>query len=241
MRHLPCILIILALQTGWLQAQTRQSDTLNRTDQYGKKQGYWIRYDHDTLHYEGHFIDDKPTGEFKYYYGEGRLKARVYYLDDHRSKATLFHKNGVKMAVGDYWDMAKDGVWKYYDEQGVLVSDETYDKSVRTGVWRSYYPEGQTVEEFTYQNDRKDGPWKQYFPDGSLKLSGGYDHDKKNGPFQLFYPGGQRLLTGFYKNDDREGDWLYYLEDGTLQKKRSYRNGYLVNEIKYVESEDEKE
>jgi antitoxin component YwqK of YwqJK toxin-antitoxin module len=240
MRNLICLLIILAAQTCIVQAQTRNIDTLNQTDQYGRKQGYWMKYDHDTLKYEGRFRDDSPVEEFKYYYSDGHLKARARYMDEHRSTATLYHASGTKAAEGDYWDTLKDGIWKYYDEEGTLVSDETYDHNVKTGVWKTYYADGATVEEFTYQENKKNGPWNQYFPDGSLKLSGKYSQDQKNGPFQLFYPNQKMLLSGFYKNDGRDGDWLYYLEDGSLQKRRSYCNGNLVHEIIYVETEEDK-
>jgi len=42
-----------------------ESDTLNRTDEDGHKQGYWIKIDETGMKiYEGRFEADVPLGEF---------------------------------------------------------------------------------------------------------------------------------------------------------------------------------
>ena len=56
--------------------QVVPNDTINRTDSIGRKQGYWIKKDRDgTLKYEGRFVNDRPTGTFKYYYPEENSKS----------------------------------------------------------------------------------------------------------------------------------------------------------------------
>ena len=59
------------------------SDTLNRTDEQGLKQGYWIKLDEEgMLKYEGTFKDNNPTGNFIYYYPDGVVRARSTFYDD---------------------------------------------------------------------------------------------------------------------------------------------------------------
>lgn len=57
-----------------------QPVSLNQTDKNGKKQGKWIKKDeHNRPIYEGTFNDDKPIGEFKYYYDTGEIKTISFF------------------------------------------------------------------------------------------------------------------------------------------------------------------
>ena len=55
----------------------------NHVDNEGLKQGEWVKYKNGSKFYEGQFIDDKPIGEFLYFYPNGNIKIR-----------TLFHEDG---------------------------------------------------------------------------------------------------------------------------------------------------
>jgi antitoxin component YwqK of YwqJK toxin-antitoxin module len=231
----PIILLISGL-CFTLKAQS--VDTLNRTDQNGKKQGYWKKYEKDTLKYEGFFKDDTPVGEFKYYYGNGKLKALMYYLDNDFRRSEMYHPNGLKMAQGNYRGNLKDSIWLYYNETGTLVSEEFYRNGMRSGVWKTFYPNGTVSEEISYDNDLRQGSWQQFYSEGEKKLEGNYSADKKDGPIIMFYPNKQLLLSGQYLNDDREGEWSYYIENGSLQKKRIYKGGFLTSEVIYIETEE---
>ncbi len=49
----------------------------NRTDGKGK-QGEWKKYHKNgMLHKVGSFKNDKPIGEFKYYYDTGKIQAKM--------------------------------------------------------------------------------------------------------------------------------------------------------------------
>jgi antitoxin component YwqK of YwqJK toxin-antitoxin module len=111
-------------------------DTINKTDVQGKKQGYWIKKDKEGKKiYEGHFIHDRPIGEFRYYYPDGELKA-VSLLSDNgkRSRTTTCFKNGKKMAEGLYVNEIRDSTWKFYSEfDNSLVSEEFYKDGKKEG------------------------------------------------------------------------------------------------------------
>ena len=101
----------------------------NTIDAAGKKQGYWKKKDdkEGKLIYEGLFKDDKPQGVFKYYYPFDSVKAIMdFKLDGKYSYAKLFHPTGKIIAKGKYIGEAKDSVWVYYDEKGVMVSKDIY-------------------------------------------------------------------------------------------------------------------
>ena len=51
------------------------SQSFNQIDISGKRQGDWKKYHNNgKLRYKGQFIDDIPSGIFKYYYDTGELK-----------------------------------------------------------------------------------------------------------------------------------------------------------------------
>src|ERR1041384_1315591 len=82
-------------------------------DASGKKQGYWKKTDEKgRLIYEGEFKDDKPVGNFKYYYPNDSVKAIMSFRPDGSSFAKMFHPNGKRMAQGKYSGKEiKDSVW----------------------------------------------------------------------------------------------------------------------------------
>src|SRR5688572_22691299 len=124
-------LVFFPLATTWAQA-----GDINKTDKAGKKQGVWKKKDAaGKMLYEGQFIDDKPSDTFTYYYPSGEVKAINHFSDKGRiARAQLFHLNGKKMAEGKYVVEKKDSVWKFYNEEGVLIAEENYVFDKKDGL-----------------------------------------------------------------------------------------------------------
>lgn len=208
----------------------------NQTDNYGRKQGYWKKYDEmGYIHYEGYFVDDIPVGEFKYYYPNGNIKAiLIMYNNGKESHAKLFHHNQKIMAEGKYVNHKKDSIWNYYSEHdGILLSTEVYLNSVKEGVWKNYYPNKIVAEEIHYKNDVKHGPWKQYYTDGTLKLHGKYVNDQKNNDFLIYFLNGQIEMKGSYYNGLKNGIWLHFDSIGKKLEEEIFEMGKLISEQKY--------
>tara|TARA_B100000767_G_C19297730_1_gene342222 strand:- start:142 stop:339 length:198 start_codon:yes stop_codon:yes gene_type:complete len=58
------------------------------------------------------------------------------------------------------------------------------------------------------------GPVKEWYPNGQLKMEGQYKIILKE-------------LYNQFNDTLEEGVWIYYNEDGTVQKKETYVNGVL--------------
>jgi hypothetical protein len=52
----------------------------------------------------------------------------------------------------------------------------------------------------------------------------------KNGVCKTYYPDGQTKSWGFYKNGKRDGYWLWYLENGAIERKDHWKNDNLFGE-----------
>ena len=133
-----------------------QSDTLNRTDQFGKKYGYWKVYDnHKVLQYEGRFYNGEPVGKMTHYYPSGKIMSvSIYTPNSPKVPCTMYHENGRISAEGLYINKKKDGQWKYYNAAGKLISEENYVNCKKSGPFRIYSPtNGVILEEINWNND----------------------------------------------------------------------------------------
>ena len=118
---------------GW-----SQSDTLNRTDEAGKKQGYWIYYGKDKttaglpeneLYREGAYKDDSKVGLWKIYHNDGvHIRLEGNYENNLPSgNYKKFWKNGTLMEEGTFYNKVYINSRKKYFINGILSSNEYYD------------------------------------------------------------------------------------------------------------------
>ncbi|MFZ4520678.1 MAG: toxin-antitoxin system YwqK family antitoxin [Bacteroidales bacterium] len=222
------ILTLFTFISLFLSAQ----DTLNLKDSKGHRQGYWRKLDSaGHVIYEGRFKDGIPTGEFRYFYPDGKLKTTSRMSNNGRRAATVsYFPNGKKLAEGNYLDEKRDSTWQFYSESnGTLVSVESYVAGLVNGLSKIYYPEGGLSELYYFKNGVKDGLWEQYYLDGKLKLRGAYKSGEKQGSFKTYYNSGHVMMDGQYNHGHQDGTWLYYDDKGGVSKKEIYEMGKLLN------------
>jgi len=220
----------LILFTIFFQALMAQ-DTINITDNHGLKQGFWRKSDTagQTV-YQGRFKDGKPTGEFRYFYPNGKLKTIAVVSDNgKRAVTTSYFTNGRKMAAGNYLNEKKDSIWQFFSESnGTLVSEERYNNGLIEGTSKVFYPDGGSSEMHYYKKGIRDGLWEQYYTDGMLKLRGAYKGGEKQGQFKTFFNSGQVMISGQYITGHQDGTWIYYTEKGEISKREFYNKGTLL-------------
>ena len=226
-----CVLLLFA--AGIISAQP-----VNKTDSLGRKQGFWKKYVNDTLRYEGNFINNKPSGEFKYYFYEGKIKAITQYSDSGRHAQTIvYFINGKKNAEGLYIDKKKEGLWLYYGTNEKIISEENYKNGIKEGAWKYFYENGKINKIENYKSGILDGDCLEYYEDSILKMKCVFQKGKMNGKYQYFYISGKILYTGYYKNDLKDGEWMFFNENGFGDRKLTYKNGILDKEEIVVQSQ----
>lgn len=207
-------IFILCLFTQASSAQTK----LNETDASGKKQGKWVKKDQNgkTI-YEGTFVNDIPTGEFKYYYDGGDLKAISVFSDKGKiTRTKYFYAGTVLMAEGKYVDEKKDSIWRYYHDGTKLILEEGYLKGKKSGLQKKYNTKEVLIEEKGWKNDTMDGLWNQYYDDGSNKMTSNYINGLLEGEVKYYYPGKTLAVTGNYLHSFKQGKWIYYDNTGKI-------------------------
>jgi len=205
-----------------------QTDTLNRTDKFGKKYGYWKKYNkQNKLDYEGTFFNGEPVGKFIYYHDNGKIKNISYYTPNSPVvNTTMFHENGKKLAEGDFYNREKDGKWLIYSSTGKLVAEENFVKGKKNGVSKIYSPQDETLlEEVNWLDDKKNGVSINYFTTGKIRMKMFYNLDKMHGSFENYYENGKIKTKGQYAKNFREGKWVSYDEKGRELKIEYFKRG----------------
>lgn len=225
------VLICLSMAPGLAQ---------NKKDSQGRKQGAWVKYypDGKTTLYSGQFKDDRPVGEFRYYFESGKIKSIVQHETKERSYAWFYFENEQLMSEGQYVNQKKDSVWKNFNEQGFLVSKETFKNNRLNGEKLIYYIQNQIetgdvkcAQLETYKDSILHGPYVEFFSTGSKKQQGAYILGKKDGVWETYHTDGsvatrikfrEGKAYGYARSFDEEGNELfksYWLDGKRLDAK----------------------
>lgn len=205
----------------------------NKVDAQGKKQGVWKKpyKSNASFQYVGQFKDDKPYGEFTYYYESGNIQSKMNFSNKGNvAYSVMYHEStGYIMAKGKYVNQQKDSLWVYYDNKGQLKSQETYKSGKLNGQRVIYYEpvNGQyRVSRYEYYKDGiLNGQFKEYYPNTKLKIEGVYRDGNFNGMVKYYYGNGRMERLERYKHAVKHGWWIFYDEKGIVLGKELFWEG----------------
>ena len=224
------VILCIILLFGSISTQA-QSQEINQVDEKGRKHGKWIKkYPNGQSIYIGKFKHGEPVEIFKRYYPNGSFQAIMKYRTSDTVFAELYNKNEQKQAEGIYIKKQKDSTWNLYDDNGNIISKDTYDKGSRDGQSLKFYPDGDTSQIMRWDSGKKHGIFKQFFDNGNVKMHGRYVDGLLDGFLTLYYPNGYKKVEGRYKENLREGDWVYYNEHGDTSEVITYQKGVPENQ-----------
>lgn len=137
----------------------------------------------------------------KQYYPDGKLLSEKKYTNKEHSdwKETKYFENGNVSSEAEYRN------WKF------------------TGTAVIFFPNGQ--ENFQQEYDTSglsDGLYQLWNQNGQLKETGLYVHGKKDGQWDTFFDNGQKESEKHYKMGEKAGNWIFYREDGTIDRSETY-------------------
>ncbi|MGL5889734.1 MAG: toxin-antitoxin system YwqK family antitoxin [Bacteroidia bacterium] len=212
----------------------------NRTDDKGRKQGPWRKTDEKGIvQYVGQFKDDKPVGKFTYYDAEGKIMRDMVFTDARTTYVTLYWINGKKQAQGKYIDQKKDSLWRFFDGNELVLSEENYKAGKKEGASVTYYPgTTQIFEKKAFKNDLQEGAWQEFYPNGEKKAEGTFLLGNPEGRAVWYYEGGRISIMGNYKAGLKEGVWVYYTRDGKEKTRQTWKDGKLQGEDILIKPED---
>jgi antitoxin component YwqK of YwqJK toxin-antitoxin module len=240
-------LIGLLILSENLAAQSQVPNGIypNLTDTNGKKQGAWKKLDEQgTCVYVGQFKDDKPYGLFQYFDTDGRVMTEMtFYKGGVIAYGKMYSVTGKVQAEGKYVNQQKDSLWKFYTEDGILLSEETYLNGKKQGKSVTYHPgTKQPAEIKYYKNGLEDSTWVQYYKDGKKEAEGTYKAGNYEGKAIWYFPDGKINIIGNYQHAVKDGKWVYYSEDPTagyqIKGTEVWKQGKLISGEQVIKPDD---
>ena len=167
-------------------------DTLNVTDQDGKKQGYWI--------YLG---KDRPDAGIP---AEGKIEEGKY-IDDRKEGVWIkYHNDGVTpKLIGDFCKNRPCGNYSKYYESGSMREKGIFKKNLYSDSLIQFYENGQKKYCAFYDSLGKEKGVVQYFySNGQLKFSYNALNGAPKGTSTRFYENGDLMETIDYDSNGLE-------------------------------------
>jgi len=145
------------------------------------------------------------------------------------------YPNGKIMYEGTFRDDKPVGLFKRYNEAGVLQSELTYADKKDEARALFFHPDGHKAAEGTYVAKKKEGLWKFYSATQPSYLIGeeNYYDDLRHGLARKFYPDSTLAEKVTWDFGKRTGEWLQYYPDGTICLRAEYFDGKLEGPFSY--------
>ncbi len=141
-----------------------------------------------------------------------------------RGRVTTKHLNGNKESSGKVKNYKKQGLWKYWDENGKLQKTITYRDDKKNGLYTEYYEDGNKSQEGNYVNDLKDSEWKSWYKGNIYSSLNQYGNGKKHGVQKYWYNNGQLMQQQNFDDDKLVYDWKWF-DNGRPHSFEYYENG----------------
>ncbi len=218
----------------------------------GARIGKWESYYYDgTLNSRAEYDESgKENGHQEHYARNGLLETSFEYLkgevkeyrnydregnithQDKRKWGKFWYEgyslDGVKTVEGNYVGDHKEGLWKYYNDNGLQTSTEMYnDNGELHGLKQDFHYNGELSMTSRYQRDSLKGYYAEYYSNAQLKSEGYYLDNERQGPWYEYYPDGTMASHGFYNQGKRNGVYRIFDPEGQLMRREHYRAGEI--------------
>jgi antitoxin component YwqK of YwqJK toxin-antitoxin module len=212
----------------------------NTVDAKGKKQGAWKKVDEQgSVVYVGQFKDDKPYGLFTYFDTEERKMTEMNFVKDGVAYAKMYYIDGKVQAEGKYVNQKKDSVWRFYNVDGLFLSEESWAMGKREGKSIVYHPgTTQPASVTIYKNGVEEGPYVEYYLDGQKKMEATYIAGNMEGTATWYFSDGRINIIGAYQHAVKHGKWTYYNADGSVKGTETWSLGKLTSQEQVIKPED---
>jgi antitoxin component YwqK of YwqJK toxin-antitoxin module len=92
----------------------------------------------------------------------------------------------------------KNGKWKEFNKDAVLVAEGNYLYDLKQGVWREYYETGELLIEEVYNQGILHGRYAAYHLNGKVMSEGQYVSGNREGYFHIYDEDGRNVESMFF-------------------------------------------
>lgn len=155
----------------------------------------------------------------------------VYKDKKYMEQDDILYNNHQPIENWRFKDSIPDGNYVVYRDASkkILMMKGQLISSKKEGVWKYYNKQGVLARELNYKNNKPHGEEK-YFntKNNSVMLLYTYYGGILEGKYFIKYGNGQLWEEGIYKNGVQEGEWKMWDRDGKLIRRRIFNNGTLA-------------
>jgi antitoxin component YwqK of YwqJK toxin-antitoxin module len=185
----------------------------------GRRIGPWTWWDRDNnKEREGTYTGGKKDGVWSEWW-ENKLQFTGNYT------LLTFWGNKKASSKQHIYQGSLDGLYQELTVKGKVVVEGHYRADVKNGAWKEWTPEGVLLLEQSWKKGKLDGKVKKYV-DGKLAMEATYVDGKVIGPYAEFR-NGKPAVTGQFVDDLRDGTWTIYASDGAVLRTATYKAGVL--------------
>lgn len=197
-------------------------------------------------------LDGRITGIITYDKGVIRDRESINRIDPKGQQQGLWiefyedQEERSKRLEGRYRNDLKNGYFREYDRQGLLLGTTKYVNGMvvenaeelrNVEIERTYHDNATVRWEKSYLGGQPHGVWKEYNDTGAVVNSIIYkngvmlgegiidDSGIKQGPWKEYYRDGTLRAEGIYKDGARYKGWRFYHPNSKLEQKGSYLDG----------------
>lgn len=215
--------VIGAWKSYYLNGQLEEANNYNDA---GNEDGIQQQYDVDgKLYYEAEVQDGRVT-QYKYFDKSGKMLADVKLKS--KQEAKLYYPDGSLHLQGNIENGKRNGFWKEYSRNGILIGEFNYADGKLNGVAKTYFLNGKPYKVVNYKDGDYHGEYLEYFRNGQLYKSAWYEDDKGEGDVTLYNRVGIKERFYTLLNGKLNGKYYTYDVEGKLSTVEKYENGLFT-------------
>jgi len=151
-------------------------------------------------------------------------------VDDNGLKQGIWEKKypwGATRYTGAFENDKEIGLFRFYDQNGKLISERNYPSPGAIADAIIYMPNGSVEAIGQFEGKEKTGEWKYFSRRGNLISTDVYIGGLKEGEERFFYNDSTLAEKVSWKANIKNGPWERYSSDASLELRAAYSNGEL--------------
>tara|TARA_R110001592_G_scaffold307299_3_gene581057 strand:+ start:88271 stop:89842 length:1572 start_codon:yes stop_codon:yes gene_type:complete len=201
------------------------------TDSLGRKQYDWIYYYRNgNIKEKGYYIDDKKEKEWVYNFESGKPEQTGKYKNNQPIGEWIWlFENGKQRRIENYELGSRSGELLEYDPFGFIAAEGKYQDGERSGKW--FISSGDQVETGKFRDGLKHGIWQYYkyeISEEAQYFTGSFYQGLPDGIWNISDPDGNLMLTIGFNKGSRNGSEKRYTPSGQVYKEYVFKDDELV-------------
>lgn len=203
-----------------------QIDDITTYNDAGNENGTQQYFDVDGKKYYEAELKDGRILQFKYFDKSGKVVADTKLKA--KQEVKTYYSDGNVRWTGFLANGKRDGQWKEYARNGLLISEYNYNDGSLNGSAKTYFLNGKVFKELNYKNGELHGEYLEYFRNGKLYKSAWYENGMGQGDVTQYTNRGQKERYFTMLDDKINSNSYTYDVEGRLNVVERYEKGIFA-------------